>query len=66
MSNSYQQVRNLDGAFEVLSWEKMNDPVFLVDDVVDSRWTFTLLAALLKNGGSGPVFPFALALNSLE
>jgi ATP-dependent DNA helicase RecQ len=66
MSNSYQQVRNLDRSFQVLSWEKMNEPVLLVDDVVDSRWTFTLLAALLKNAGSGPVFPFALALNCLE
>lgn len=33
----------------------------LVDDVVDSGWTMTVLAALLQQAGSGPVFPLALA-----
>jgi ATP-dependent DNA helicase RecQ len=36
-------------------------PVLLVDDMVDSGWTITLAAALLRSHGSGPVFPFALA-----
>jgi len=36
-------------------------PVLLVDDVVDSRWTLTLGAVLLRQHGSGPVYPFALA-----
>jgi ATP-dependent DNA helicase RecQ len=36
-------------------------PVLLVDDVVDSGWTLTLLAVLLRQRGSGPVYPFALA-----
>ena len=36
-------------------------PVLLVDDVVDSGWTLTLLAVLLRQRGSGPVHPFALA-----
>jgi predicted amidophosphoribosyltransferase len=36
-------------------------PVFLVDDVIDSGWTMTLIATLLLLNGSGPVFPFALA-----
>jgi ATP-dependent DNA helicase RecQ len=36
-------------------------PVLLVDDVVDSRWTLTMAAILLRLNGSGPVFPFALA-----
>ena len=35
-------------------------PVLLVDDVVDSGWTLTLLAVLLRQHGSGPVYPFAL------
>ncbi len=66
MSNSYQQAHNLDGAFEVDSWRGMGGSVFLVDDMVDSRWTFTVIAALLRRSGSGQVFPLALALNSLE
>jgi ATP-dependent DNA helicase RecQ len=66
MSNSYQQAHNLDGVFEVGTWQGMKEPVFLVDDIVDSRWTFIVIAALLRRAGSGQVFPLALALNSLE
>lgn len=65
MSNSYQQAQNLDGAFAVDSWKGMSSSVFLVDDIVDSRWTFTVIAALLRRANSGVVFPVALALNSL-
>jgi len=36
-------------------------PVLLVDDVVDSGWTLTWLAVMLRHYGSGPVYPFALA-----
>jgi ATP-dependent DNA helicase RecQ len=36
-------------------------PVLLVDDLVDSRWTLTVAGALLRERGSGPVHPFALA-----
>jgi ATP-dependent DNA helicase RecQ len=36
-------------------------PVLLVDDVVDSGWTLTLLAVMLQQHGSGLVYPFALA-----
>jgi ATP-dependent DNA helicase RecQ len=32
-----------------------------VDDVVDSGWTMTVLAALLRQQGSGEVYPVALA-----
>lgn len=66
MTNSYQQAHNLDGAFEVDSWTGMKGAVFLVDDMVDSRWTFTIIAALLRSAGTGRVFPLALALNSLR
>ncbi|WP_017747854.1 RecQ family ATP-dependent DNA helicase [Scytonema hofmannii] len=66
MSNSYQQAKNLDGAFAIDSWEGMGGSVFLVDDMVDSRWTFTVVAALLRRAGSGEVFPLALALNTFD
>lgn len=66
MRNSSQQVQNLDGVFKVISWEGMKGSVFLIDDMVDSRWTFTVVAALLRQSGSGKVFPLALALNSLS
>ena len=54
MQNSAQQVRNLLGAFAI---EDAPPPgaVLLVDDVVDSGWTLTLLTVLLRQRGSGPV-----------
>jgi ATP-dependent DNA helicase RecQ len=66
MKNSTQQAKNLDGAFAVSRWQGMAGSVFLIDDMVDSGWTFTVIAALLRQSGSGKVFPLALALNSLS
>jgi ATP-dependent DNA helicase RecQ len=60
MENSAQQVCNLLEAFAV-SGDILRTPVILVDDMIDSGWTMTLIAALLRMKGSGPVFPFALA-----
>jgi ATP-dependent DNA helicase RecQ len=60
MQNNTQQVRNLDGAFAV-DTELPAGPCLLVDDMVDSRWTFAVAAWQLRAAGSGPVFPLALA-----
>jgi ATP-dependent DNA helicase RecQ len=60
MKNRVQQVRNLNGAFEIDESKIRDGPVLLVDDMVDSRWTFTILAAMLRYAGTGPVFPCAL------
>ena len=62
MQNSFQQAHNIAGAFVVDRWSGIDGPVLLVDDMVDSGWTFTVVAALLREAGSGPVFPLALAL----
>ncbi len=64
MKNSYRQATNLIGAFEVRPDLCGDGPVFLVDDMVDSGWTFTLLAALLRQSGAGPVYPLALAITA--
>lgn len=58
--NSVQQARNVDGAFNVPG-QIPSDPVLLVDDMVDSRWTLTMGTYLLRKAGSGEVFPLALA-----
>jgi len=60
MKNSFMQVSNLDGAFEIDQDTLMEGPVLLIDDMVDSRWTFTILSAMLQSAGSGPVYPCAL------
>ncbi len=64
MQNSFQQAHNLDGAFAVERGNDFTQPVLLVDDMLDSGWTFTVCAALLRQAGSGPVFPVALAQTS--
>lgn len=64
MENSYQQVKNLDGVFQVNPNLLKNSPCFIIDDMVDSRWTLTVAAALLQQSGCTAVYPLALALNS--
>jgi len=58
--NRYYQCANLDGVFQITD-EVQHGPVLLVDDIVDSAWTMTVVAALLRQAGSGPVWPIALA-----
>ena len=62
MANSVQQARNVIEAFEARPDEMSAGPVLLVDDIVDSRWSITVCALLLRQAGSGPVYPFALAV----
>jgi ATP-dependent DNA helicase RecQ len=73
MQNSAMQVRNLVRAFDVVAVQSApkgsklpTGPVLLVDDVVDSRWTLTWATVLLRQHGSGPVYPFTLAKASLR
>jgi ATP-dependent DNA helicase RecQ len=65
MANSVQQARNLDGSLATaapLPAAVRGRACLLLDDMVDSRWTFTVAAWLLRRHGSGPVWPLALAL----
>jgi len=61
MANSTQQARNIDGSLALTAQAMPKGPVLLVDDVVDSRWTLTAAAWLLRKGGSAEVWPVALA-----
>ena len=60
MANSTQQARNIDGSL-ALDGPVTTGPVLLVDDMVDSRWTLTVSAWLLRHSGSGEVWPMALS-----
>ena len=60
MQNSQQQYRNVRDAFEIVGGVP-SGPVLLVDDMVDSRWTLTVVGSRLREAGAGPVLPFALA-----
>lgn len=61
MANSTQQARNIDGSLDINGQLVPHGPVLLVDDMVDSRWTLTVSAWLLRKSGSGEVWPLALA-----
>ncbi|MCY4298353.1 MAG: RecQ family ATP-dependent DNA helicase [Flavobacteriaceae bacterium] len=58
--NSFHQCHNLDDAFELIV-PILQEPVFLVDDIVDSGWTFTIASVLIRQAGSREVYPIALA-----
>ena len=57
--NSDGQYRNANDSFEIIQVKKEN--ILLVDDMVDSRWTFTVCAMKMRENGSGDIYPFALA-----
>jgi ATP-dependent DNA helicase RecQ len=61
MENSAQQLRNVRDAFEIVG-DVPGEPALLVDDLADSRWTLTVIGRALRLAGSGPVFPFVLAM----
>lgn len=61
MANSTQQARNIDGSLAINGQPVPSGAVLLVDDMVDSRWTLTVSAWLLRKSGSGEVWPMALS-----
>lgn len=66
MENRFHQCHNLDGAFTVHPEAGTAGAALLVDDVVDSAWTLTLAAALLRQTGTAAVHPFALATTTAK
>ena len=66
MANSTQQARNIDGSLALNGQPIPPGPVLLVDDMVDSRWTLTVSAWLLRKSGSGAVWPMALSQTGLD
>jgi ATP-dependent DNA helicase RecQ len=64
LENSAMQTHNLDGVFVVDEAELLEEPVLLIDDLVDSGWTLTVAGALLRQAGCPAVFPLVLADSS--
>ncbi|GAB2923549.1 DEAD/DEAH box helicase [Micromonospora polyrhachis] len=65
--NSAQRVRALHDAFVipdelVAALSGVTGPVLLVDDLVDSGWTMTMVSRLLRQAGAPGVLPLALAI----
>lgn len=66
MANSTQQARNIDGSLALSGHQLPSGPVLLIDDMVDSRWTMTVSAWLLRTHGCGEVWPLALSQSGHE
>jgi ATP-dependent DNA helicase RecQ len=67
--NSAQRLRALWDAFTVpgsvrAALAALGGPVLLVDDRIDTGWTMTVAARLLRAAGAAGVLPFALAVST--
>ena len=65
--NSAYRLQSVWGGFAVggalgSALPGLSGPVLLVDDLVDSRWTLTVAARVLRQGGAAGVLPFALGV----
>jgi ATP-dependent DNA helicase RecQ len=65
MENGRQQEQNVIDTFAADDSSVEQGSVLLVDDVVDSGWTLTACGVALREAGSGPVYPVALADTSV-
>jgi ATP-dependent DNA helicase RecQ len=63
MQNSTRQHANVSGVFEI-SQPVPGSACLLVDDIVDSQWTFTVVGGALRDAGCEAVHPFALAMST--
>ena len=62
-SNSAQRLRAVHGAFAAPAHLVLDgSPLLLVDDRIDTGWTVTEAARVLREAGAGPVLPLVLAL----
>jgi ATP-dependent DNA helicase RecQ len=60
LANSAHLCRSALGAFHIGAPPPQQQPLLLVDDLVQSGWTLTVLAAQLREAGAGPVYPLVL------
>jgi ATP-dependent DNA helicase RecQ len=60
-ANSAQRLAAVWSALAAPAFEVPAGPVLLVDDVIDSGWTATVAARIVRQAGASAVLPFALA-----
>jgi len=63
-SNSALRLRDVWGAYRVpdeVAAAVTGRPVLLIDDVIDTGWTFAVVTLLLRQAGATAVYPLALA-----
>ena len=63
--NSAGQQRNIEQSTAIVCSEQvLGKSTLLVDDMVDSRWSLTVVAAKLLESGARSVYPYALVSTS--
>jgi ATP-dependent DNA helicase RecQ len=67
-SNSAQRLKSVWDSYQLspevqdtLHGDFAGRPILLVDDFIDTGWTLTVVARLLRRAGAGSVFPLVLA-----
>jgi ATP-dependent DNA helicase RecQ len=58
--NSAKQEENIKNSISIEESLVIGKTILLVDDMVDSRWSFTVIAEKLLEAGASAVYPFAL------
>jgi len=64
MENSAHQCANAYQSFYIKDDSQVPENILLIDDVVDSKWTFTVCGYRLMEAGAQHVYPYALADSS--
>lgn len=64
MENSSFQCENAQKSFDIVEGMVSPKSILLVDDMVDSKWTFTVCGDILIKAGAEHVYPYALATTS--
>lgn len=64
MENSAHQCENAYNSFFAKETQSFPENVLLVDDIVDSKWTFTVCGYRLMEAGCKEIYPYALADSS--
>lgn len=64
MENSSFQCENAQISFAIADGAVSPESILLVDDMVDSKWTFTVCGDILTKVGAEHVYPYALATTS--
>jgi ATP-dependent DNA helicase RecQ len=63
--NSAGQQKNIEQSVAIVDSEQVQGKsILLVDDMVDSRWSLTVVAAKLLESGARSVYPYALVSTS--
>jgi ATP-dependent DNA helicase RecQ len=65
MANSAHQCRNVHGAFAVTGPVPPGGAL-LIDDSADSKWTLTIVGALLRHAGAGLIHPLVLLRRGVD